>query len=482
MSTVNFRTSALNTTTTTNGDLAFKSSNSTLVDFLYKVPVAENATDVELLTLRLMEDVNYSDSIKLKAILYLRDIREGMGIRDNFRIALRTVANFYYLSPDRISTFIEYIPVVGRWDDLVCDEEGHVSCLLQDHNTSTKVTKLIKAGMSNENTFALCAKWMPRKGVVAKLLAKRLFPFSKTPHKDYRKTIAKLSNTLEQKMSANRWEDIEFSKLPSLALSKHKRAFVRNCPNSWAAFNTKVSSGEAKVNAGAIYPHQIWSAFNKDANQVIANSQWNSIPIKDFKSKILVMADTSGSMWHSTKYGYAIDICVSLSVFLAEKLPWPFKDLVLNFSANPEFVDLSAQTSSMDKIKALHHAAWAMNTDFRKAYQRILEIAKANSLPQAEMPEYLLVFSDMQFDVSGTGKFPVASIRESFESFGYRMPKLIFWNLVDSDTMPAENEDGVLLLSGFSIKLLEQILASSGDFTPESAILNLLKDKYEDLD
>jgi hypothetical protein len=345
------------------------------------------------------------------------------------------------------------------------------------------VINLLNTGLRDSNTQKLCAKWMPRKGKVAKLLANALFPASKTAHAQYRKLISSISNTLEQKMAAKQWDEIEFAKLPSLALSKHKKAFARNCQETWTSYQESLVKGDTKINAGAIFPHQIYINWLKDKNNIIADQQWKAVPLPKLNSRILVMADTSGSMFTPTKYGFAIEICVALSVFLAEKLPEPFKDLVLTFNANPEFIDLSNRNSSMDKICELTKAHWGMNTDFRKAYTRILEVAKANKLAQSEMPEYLLVFSDMQFDIAGSGKFPVESIKESFESFGYKMPRLIFWNLVGTDTVPALfNDEGVLLLSGFSLSILEQIMISKGDFTPESALISLLEGKYELLD
>jgi hypothetical protein len=84
---------------------------------------------------------------------------------------------------------------------------------------------------------------------------------------------------------------------------------------------------------------------------------------------------------------------------------------------------------------------------------------------------------------------PWQTIHESalqmFEEAGVKMPKLVYWNLRSSVSVPIERADteGVVLLSGFSSGLLAAFLGGSIDtFNPGSQLEAILFDPvYQDL-
>ena len=118
-----------------------------------------------------------------------------------------------------------------------------------------------------------------------------------------------------------------------------------------------------------------------------------------------------------------------------------------------------------------------MNTNFEKAYRMILEMATAFDLPQDKLPSMLLVLSDMQFDESqrGSNRPHMELMRESFESAGYTLPKLVFWNLCSyGNGMPAmKDEDGVCMVSGYSPAIMKAILACK-DFNPVDVMMEAI--------
>lgn len=65
-------------------------------------------------------------------------------------------------------------------------------------------------------------------------------------------------------------------------------------------------------------------------------------------------------------------------------------------------------------------------------------------------------------------------IRERFEAKGYRLPKLVFWNVNSrTGTIPlTENEMGVILISGFSKNLMQLVMSSELD--PYKALVQQL--------
>ena len=65
-------------------------------------------------------------------------------------------------------------------------------------------------------------------------------------------------------------------------------------------------------------------------------------------------------------------------------------------------------------------------------------------------------------------------IRERFGAKGYKLPKLVFWNVNSrTGTIPlTENEMGVILLSGFSKNLMQLVMSSELD--PYKALVQQL--------
>ncbi len=96
------------------------------------------------------------------------------------------------------------------------------------------------------------------------------------------------------------------------------------------------------------------------------------------------------------------------------------------------------------------------------------------------MPKYLVVLSDMQFNAYyGGGKTAFENMADRFRSYGYEMPKVVFWNLNDYGNKPTKySEEGVAMVSGFSPSLMKSILASK-DFTPYDVMVEtLMKPRY----
>ncbi|MCL2825728.1 MAG: DUF2828 domain-containing protein, partial [Polyangiaceae bacterium] len=113
----------------------------------------------------------------------------------------------------------------------------------------------------------------------------------------------------------------------------------------------------------------------------------------------------------------------------------------------------------------------------------ILNIAVQGKLKQNEMPEQVLIVSDMQFDqgAEGWNETLFQSIQRMFAEHGYVLPKLSFWNVGHSKTTPIPVKDnalGLTLISGFSLHTFEMVMGN--DLEPEMAIRRLLR-KYDEV-
>lgn len=307
-------------------------------------------------------------------------------------------------------------------------------------------------------------KWAPRKGAIAARIQKLL---NLTP-KMYRKAIVAATNVVETQMCAKQWDQINYAHVPSLAAARYQKAFNANdIAGKYAEYKAALESGKTKVNAKAIFPHDVL----KGSDNVVVEAQWKALP--DYIGediRLLPICDVSGSM-----AGEPMDVCIALGMYIAERNKSAFKDQVLTFHANPTWVDLSYGKTIRDKQNILRRADWGMNTDFEKAYMRILDTAVKNSVPNEDMPTHLIVFSDMQFDAAQRGELHLDNIKNRFAAAGYEVPKIIFWNLrAVPNSAPAQADDnGVALVSGYSPAILKSILAC-GEFDPVNVMLEAL--------
>jgi len=103
-----------NTTTTTNGDKALKSTTSKILDFFSKAGAIRTVSDSEKIALF---NAAYSEDklLALKALFFIRDIRGGAGERDTFRVIAKSLCG---RDPLVVKMNIELFSEYGRWDDL----------------------------------------------------------------------------------------------------------------------------------------------------------------------------------------------------------------------------------------------------------------------------------------------------------------------------------------------------------------------------
>ena len=122
------------------------------------------------------------------------------------------------------------------------------------------------------------------------------------------------------------------------------------------------------------------------------------------------------------------------------------------------------------------------NTNLHKAFENILDLATTHKVPETDMPQMLLIMSDMQFDHCTTyDDSAIEMIRRKYETAGYKMPQVVFWNLNAGENVPVKsNEHGVALVSGFSPAIIKPLLSCQLEkFSPEGIMLEtIMNDRY----
>ena len=468
---------------TENGMKARVSTSNACVDLFFKIGASRGKNIVPDFTAAYVQDRDLASRIAL----WVRDVRGGAGERKLFRDILLELNK---TDQDRCIALMKKVPELGRWDDLLVFEK--------DSAAEAVAFTLIKDALDAKN--GLCAKWMPRKGEVAA----RLRSFLGWSPKRYRKTLVDLTKVVETQMCAKEWDEINFNHVPSVASARYKKAFSRHTEKykEWTAALVSKDPEVAKtvkVNAGAVYPYDVlkglistgygtagYGAKFDKSNLDHITAQWEALPNFVGDANILPLVDVSGSMScpaggsGSKSVVTCLDVAVSLGLYLADKNKGKFKDTFLTFSSSPQLMSLKGNI--VQKIKQMSTSEWQMSTDLHKAMDKILDVAVKAGVPQEEMPGMLLILSDMQFNqCTRMDHTAMEMIRHKYETAGYKVPAIVFWNINAADNVPVKHDaSGVALVSGFSPSIVKSVLSADMDqFTPEGIMLKtIMSDRY----
>ncbi len=452
-----------NVTLTENGMVTNPTTLNKCVDLFFSIGAMRGKSQDKVVSL-FNEAYNENPLVASKLLFWSRDVRSGAGERQIFR---DIITHLVTTSPQTVRNNIGLIPEFGRWDDVL---------VLVGTELEGDMFTLIKESLTNGD--ALCAKWMPRKGIVANRLRK-LFKY--TP-KEYRKMLVNLTNVVETKMCANDWESIDYSKLPSLASSRYQKSFVKNDYDGYDEYKKDLVAGTAKVNAGAVYPYDIIKSISQGGDTVVSEKQWESLPnwMEGSNERVLPVVDVSGSMCCPAGGNdnlSCMDVAISLGMYISERNEGNFKDAFITFSNTPQLQYLTGGLT--ERILQLRRADWAISTDLEAVFSLILEQAKLNDIPQDKMPTKIMILSDMQFNQATRSDLGSQSMIESmYEIAGYKKPDIIYWNLnASGSNFPVEfNENGTALVSGFSPSILKPLLAGK-NMTPESIMMDTVNDE-----
>lgn len=481
---------ATNYTYTENGALTHKSTMSGLLDLFGMGAAYRTRSDVDCIMLfskAYDEDPVYA----LKCLFYLRDVRGGQGERRFFRVVTRWLANN---KTEAMRRNLKFVPEFGRWDDLY---------EFIDTKLEKDAFELMRKQLMLDvqcKTPSLLAKWLKSENTSSpksRALANKTREAFHMTHKEYRKTLSTLReriNVLERLMSENRWDEIEFDKIPSKAGLVYRNAFARHDLErilsnpeikTYAEF---IKDTETKVNAKTLYPYEVVAkAYNltyknysyyyhnsfddnlDSTDRVAINKYWDNL--KDYFNgcslDALCMIDTSGSMWGS-EASAPINVAISIGLYAAERARGPFAGHYISFSSRPQLIE-TAGVDFVDKVRRIYSTNICENTNIEAAFDMLLNTAIKTHCKQSDLPKSIIVVSDMEFDAArgyySRGNSNVntlmESIREKWARYGYCLPHLIYWNCqARQNNIPEDIGCGLVsYVSGMSPSIFETILS-----------------------
>ena len=485
---LNGLTDSANFTYTENGAITHKTTKSDLLDMFAIGAAMRNRSDSDVI---LMFRKAYTENpvYALKCLFYIRDVRGGQGERRFFRVIMKDLASWDTAAARRN---LRYIPEFGRWDDL------YVFVGTPLENDAFNFMKEQLALDVECKTPSLLAKWLKSENTSSaesRKLANITRQHFSMNHKQYRKTLSVLRNRInivERLMSENRWDEIEFDKIPSKAGMIYKNAFARHdlereksTVQTYAEFARDTTK---KVNAKTLYPYECveeaaklmgstrWGSCHismDDTDRLMVNKFWDNLTdyFNGASLNALAVVDTSSSMWGTPVY-----VATSLGMYCAEKANGPFAGHYVSFSRNPRLVKVEG-VDFCDKVDRIIRTDLCENTDIEKTFDMLLNTAIRNRCSQEDLPQNIIIISDMEFDRArgygqtydyathtyktnnATPDTLMEGIARKWENAGYKMPHLIFWNVdARQNNIPMLGNGPISYVSGFSPSIFQTIM------------------------
>lgn len=494
---MNNLTNAGNFDRTANGALAHKSTRSMVYDMFALGGAYRRRTDEDCILL-FKNAIEENVELAMKCLFYLRDCRGGQGERRFFRVCFKWLANSSYVDVARRN--LDNLSEYGRWDDLIYTCVGT--------KLETEALDIIKKQLTLDaqcKTPSLLAKWMPSENASSKETVKLgniVREYLGLTHKEYRKILSLLRariNVLERLMSANRWDEIEFDKIPSKAGLIYKNAFARRdiIAKKYEAF---AKSEKTKVNAKTLYPYEVvhkavegtngWG-YNfrniSDTDKAMIEKYWTNLPdyLNGKDCKMMCVVDTSGSMTGS-QADAPINVAIALGMYCAERIGGPFKNHYISFSSRPQLIRIEG-VDFVDKVRRIYRTNLCENTNIEATFDMLLNIAKQPTTRAEDIPETIVIISDMQIDsgswrsgsrwTQSTADTEMEKIRQKWNAAGFKCPKLVYWNVNASKNTILDNGADVTFVSGCSPVIFEQVLTGVTGY--QLMLDKLMSKRYE---
>ena len=477
-----------NYTYTENGALTHKSSMNTLID-LFGMGAAYRTRSDEDCILLFKKAFEEDEKYALKCLFYLRDVRGGQGERRFFRVVAKWMADH---ETEAMKRNLQYIPLFGRYDDLYIFVGTKLEKYAFDFIKSQLMLDMQSYERNSKEGVSLLAKWLKSENTSSsesRMLANKTREAFGMNHKQYRKTLSLLReriNVLERLMSANKWDEIEFDKVPSRAGLIYRNAFARHdiermkSEKQVRSYEDFMKDETTTVNAKALYPYEVVAQAYRLTNDTwfmtpdidpiqrnAINKYWDNLTdyFNGCSLDALCMIDTSGSMW-GNEASAPINVAISLGLYAAERARGPFAGHYISFSRHPQLIETEG-VDFVDKVYRIYDTNLCENTNIEAAFDMLLDTALKNHCSQADLPKSIIVISDMEFDAArGYYTFNnnykttlMEKIITKWENAGYKMPNLVYWNVeARHNNMPMTVKDGITFVSGFSAVTFEMLM------------------------
>ena len=478
-----------NRTVTENGAVTHATTYSDCLDLFATIGALRSSSQQEIIN-RFIRAYSENPDLALKTLFFARDVRGGLGERKVFRVCLKWLAeNAASSARKNLIHVAEY----GRWDDLLslmgtpC--EGDVLALIRQQLEADL------SALNHSGDISLLAKWLPSvnaSNTQTVAYAKRIARSLGMADSTYRKTLVKLRARIHIIENNLREKDytFDYSKQPSKAMFKYRKAFSRNDGERYGEFLRKVSRGDAELHTSTLMPYELvepyldWNVYTRDnrafmrpitdEERMSLNAIWAAMPGFASDENALAVIDTSGSMYAGGKPLPAA-VALSLGLYFAERNTGTFKNHFIEFSDNPQLIEIKGETFA-DRLRYVTSFNKIASTNLEAVFDLILSAAVRNRVPQSELPTTLYIISDMEFNrcIWNASMTNFENARAKYEANGYQLPRVVFWNVQSRNKQQpvTQNEQGVALVSGCTPRLFNMV--ANGHMTPMGYMMEIL--------
>lgn len=430
---------------TENGDLAFRSTCNKMLDILFMTEYYQKHLDE-------IPYLGSSEENRLFA-MFIRDPRYGLGKRDIGRILM-----------SRADSSIEQIIKCGRVDDLFYS------------SWESAAYPYLKREIENGNE--LVKKWMPRYSSKNLMKAREIARAWGMNKQQYGKFI-KCNSTVESKLSHHKVNEIKFEHVPSLAMIKYAKRFANgeDTKERYAQYLEDVRSGKKELKISTTNVYDIY----KNRTKIDADIFFDKL--EKIAINCVPVVDTSGSMFDGND---SIGKALAIGHYLS-KCSTYMPNKVVSFSSHPQLITLGQKNVFFDKGYGFYgdlNEDYNSDSEYRKEIGsmytgdctntdlgRVMELFKMVD----EVPEYIVILSDMEFDKGS--KYSKDVLMKLWKEKGYKT-KIVWWSFNSRATTCPEmskDENGNFFISGYNPMLLKFL---SVGFDGQ-AFLNKLLEEYK---
>jgi hypothetical protein len=181
-------------------------------------------------------------------------------------------------------------------------------------------------------------------------------------------------------------------------------------------------------------------------------------------------------------HGTPINVAISLGMYCAEKAKGPFANHYISFASRPQLIRVNG-ADFVDKVRKIYDTNLVDNTNIEGVFDLLLNTAINNNCSQDDLPQNILIISDMEFDQAARcseyvwnwrrdGNIRYTSftkdnadtllegIAKKWKAHGYEMPHLVFWNVdARQNNIPMMDNGRVSYVSGFSPSIFQTLMS-----------------------
>lgn len=477
-----------------NGAIAFKDTGNTLLDFFM---IFNRNCDIDKIN-EYMDKCWKIDPIKLVAIIFnSRDRVNGKKEKKSSNDAM------IWLKEEKPLTYKgnlkKYVEKYGCWKDLLYISD------MKKKNTNVECELFVeklkedKIALDNNESVSLCAKWSPSERSfynneqleIAKKIAKKLYNDDERSMEKYRKEylrpLRKKINIVEALICNNKWKEIKYEEVPSVALKRLRNAFIKHDEEGYKDYLKEVSFGRKKINTKGILPHELVEYYiNNNKLDETIEMQWKTI-VENIEKEgifddIISIVDVSGSMYNANNGSIPAQVAIALGILISICSKGIYNKKIITFHESPKIVDIKGETL-YELFNSIKTIPAGLNTNFEKITDILIKYGNNNN---KKIPKKLVCLSDMQFDKASHDNSDMCTTFElmtsKFLNNDYEVPSFIFWNLSSSNnTFPIQStKDNTAIISGFSEQLLKSFL-NEDNMSPEIIFDNILKNYIDEV-